>query len=76
LPRLAFARRLSALDSLISGPYACDPPRVVGVSSLRGHNLLALGDFNIDRIGDPLFEAFTSTGLTPPADDLEAGSNR
>ena len=33
-----------------------------------GHNLLALGDFNIDRAGDPLFEAFTSTGLTPPAE--------
>jgi exonuclease III len=31
-----------------------------------GHNLLTLGDFNIDRAGDPLFEAFTSTGLTPP----------
>ncbi len=31
-----------------------------------GHNLLALGDFNIDRAGDPLFEAFTSTGLAPP----------
>jgi endonuclease/exonuclease/phosphatase family metal-dependent hydrolase len=31
-----------------------------------GHNLLALGDFNIDRAGDPLFQAFTSTGLTPP----------
>ena len=30
--------------------------------------LLALGDFNIDRAGDPLFEAFTSTGLTPPAE--------
>ncbi|MYT03197.1 MULTISPECIES: endonuclease [Streptomyces] len=29
------------------------------------HNLVALGDFNIDRVGDPLFEAFTSTGLTP-----------
>lgn len=29
------------------------------------HNLIALGDFNIDRHGDPLFEAFTSTGLTP-----------
>ena len=33
-----------------------------------GNNLLALGDFNIDRAGDPLFEAFTSTGLTPPAE--------
>lgn len=32
-----------------------------------GHNLLALGDFNIDRQGDPLYDAFTSTGLTPPA---------
>jgi endonuclease/exonuclease/phosphatase family metal-dependent hydrolase len=29
------------------------------------HNLIALGDFNIDRTGDPLFEAFTSTGLVP-----------
>lgn len=29
------------------------------------HNVIALGDFNIDRAGDPLFEAFTSTGLTP-----------
>ena len=28
-------------------------------------NLIALGDFNIDRRGDPLFEAFTSTGLEP-----------
>jgi endonuclease/exonuclease/phosphatase family metal-dependent hydrolase len=31
-----------------------------------GHNLLALGDFNIDRRGDALYEAFTSTGLRPP----------
>jgi len=31
-----------------------------------GHNLIALGDFNIDRAGDPLFEAFTSTGLAAP----------
>lgn len=31
-----------------------------------GHNLIALGDFNIDRAGDPLFEAFTSTGLGSP----------
>ncbi len=31
-----------------------------------GHNLIALGDFNLDRIGDPNFEAFTSTGLRPP----------
>lgn len=32
------------------------------------HDLIALGDFNIDRIGDPLYQAFTSTGLfTPPA---------
>ena len=27
------------------------------------HNLIALGDFNIDRKGDPLYDAFTSTGL-------------
>ena len=29
------------------------------------HNLIALGDFNIDRSGDPLYDAFTSTGLEP-----------
>jgi endonuclease/exonuclease/phosphatase family metal-dependent hydrolase len=28
-------------------------------------NLIALGDFNIDRRGDPLFEAFTSSGIQP-----------
>ena len=32
-----------------------------------GHNLIALGDFNIDRAGDQLYAAFTSTGLTIPA---------
>ena len=32
------------------------------------HNLLVLGDFNLDRTGDPLFEAFVSTGLWPPAE--------
>lgn len=30
------------------------------------HNLIALGDFNIDRKGDPLYDAFTSTGLHTP----------
>jgi hypothetical protein len=30
-------------------------------------NLIALGDFNIDRAGDPLHQAFTSTGLAAPA---------
>lgn len=35
--------------------------------SNRGHhNLLCMGDFNIDRAGDALFDAFTSTGLTVP----------
>jgi endonuclease/exonuclease/phosphatase family metal-dependent hydrolase len=29
------------------------------------HNVIALGDFNIE--GDDLFKAFTSTGLSPPA---------
>ncbi len=28
------------------------------------HNLLTLGDFNIDRTGSPLYDAFVSTGLT------------
>lgn len=35
------------------------------------HNLLVLGDFNIDRHGSELWQAFTSTGLTVP-DDLHA----
>jgi hypothetical protein len=30
-------------------------------------NLLVLGDFNLDRLGNPLYEAFVSTGLWPPA---------
>ncbi len=32
------------------------------------HNLIALGDFNIDRHRDRLYQAFTSTGLTVPPD--------
>jgi hypothetical protein len=32
-----------------------------------GANLIALGDINIDRHGDPLYQAFTATGLRPPA---------
>lgn len=31
-----------------------------------GQNLIALGDFNIDRKDDAAFRAFTSTGLHPP----------
>lgn len=31
------------------------------------HNLIALGDFNIDRNDDPLYQAFTSTGLRTPS---------
>jgi endonuclease/exonuclease/phosphatase family metal-dependent hydrolase len=30
------------------------------------HNLLCLGDFNIDRAGSPLYDAFTRDGLTIP----------
>jgi len=49
----AIARRLSGFASEVAN---------------WGHNLIGLGDFNIDRAGDPLFEAFTSTGLgAPPA---------
>lgn len=32
------------------------------------HNLIALGDFNIDRKGDALHDVFVSTGLDIPAD--------
>ncbi len=31
-------------------------------------NLLVLGDFNLDRLSNPLYQAFTSTGLWPPAE--------
>jgi hypothetical protein len=31
-------------------------------------NLICLGDFNVDRKGDPNYEALTSTGLRPPAE--------
>jgi endonuclease/exonuclease/phosphatase family metal-dependent hydrolase len=31
-------------------------------------NLIALGDFNIDREDDPNYQALTSTGLRPPAE--------
>lgn len=36
------------------------------------HNLIALGDFNIDRKGDALHGAFVSTGLDIPVDLQEA----
>jgi endonuclease/exonuclease/phosphatase family metal-dependent hydrolase len=35
------------------------------------HNMLTLGDFNIERRGDELWQAFTSTGLAVP-DELQA----
>jgi endonuclease/exonuclease/phosphatase family metal-dependent hydrolase len=35
-------------------------------------NMIALGDFNIDRRSDPNWEAFISRGLTPPAELLDA----
>ncbi|MFC9895008.1 endonuclease/exonuclease/phosphatase family protein [Nocardia sp. NPDC127579] len=31
-------------------------------------NLFVLGDFNLDRLGDPLFDAFVSTGLWAPTE--------
>lgn len=38
-----------------------------GINSWH-HNLIVLGDFNIDRQGDPLYDAFTSTGIAAPGD--------
>ncbi len=35
------------------------------------HNLIVLGDFNIDRMGDELYEAFIARGLTVPDSLLE-----
>jgi endonuclease/exonuclease/phosphatase family metal-dependent hydrolase len=31
-------------------------------------NLLVLGDFNLDRLGNPLHQAFASTGLWAPSE--------
>ncbi|MDA0733500.1 MAG: endonuclease/exonuclease/phosphatase family protein [Chloroflexi bacterium] len=36
------------------------------------HNFIALGDFNIDRHGDDLYDAFTSSGLYIPEDMNQA----
>ena len=36
--------------------------------NIWGRNLIALGDFNIDRHGDKLYDAFVSTGLYVPDD--------
>jgi endonuclease/exonuclease/phosphatase family metal-dependent hydrolase len=33
-----------------------------------GQNLIVLGDFNIDRVEDAAYQAFTSTGLRPPGE--------
>jgi endonuclease/exonuclease/phosphatase family metal-dependent hydrolase len=40
--------------------------RRAGDADEFNRNLIALGDFNIDRLGDPLWEAFASTGLGAP----------
>lgn len=37
-----------------------------GNANIYHHNLIVLGDFNIDRKDDPLYRAFVSTGLTVP----------
>lgn len=37
-----------------------------GQANSYGQNFIALGDFNIDRHGDALWQAFTSSGLTVP----------
>jgi hypothetical protein len=59
-----------------------DGPAAVGGHRWRGvvrrdwdQNLIALGDFNIDRQDDPLYQAFTSTGLTPAAAAGRAQAN-
>jgi len=36
-----------------------------GGADAFGDNLLTLGDFNIDRLDDPLYQAFVATGLRP-----------
>ncbi len=34
-------------------------------------NMICLGDFNVDRAGDPQYQAFTSTGLKPAPDHID-----
>jgi endonuclease/exonuclease/phosphatase family metal-dependent hydrolase len=42
-----------------------------GDSDEFNRNMIALGDFNIDRRDDPNWQAFTDTGLTPPYELLD-----
>jgi endonuclease/exonuclease/phosphatase family metal-dependent hydrolase len=35
-----------------------------------GDNLMTLGDFNIDRVNDPLYQAFVATGLQPAPEHI------
>jgi endonuclease/exonuclease/phosphatase family metal-dependent hydrolase len=70
---------LVTLHVLYGGDAAARKPEIKAIASWMAewaaeinewqHNLIALGDFNIDRQDDELFQAFTSTGLTTP-DDL------
>jgi len=41
----------------------------------NNHNLITLGDFNIDREGDDLYNAFISTGLKVPKDLPRSSKN-
>ena len=66
-PRHA-ARPLRRRDSRAPPSCARSPAGSPAGRSRSGswnQNLIALGDFNIDRRGDPLFDAFTSTGIQP-----------
>ncbi len=68
---------LTAHIAFGTGPATADRvPELAGIaqwmaawaaeSSRWHHNLLVLGDFNVDRSGSPLWQAFTSTGLVVP----------
>ena len=55
--------RLQELDAIAKWVQ-----RWAGQERAWSHDLLVLGDFNIDRAGDELYEAFVSTGLTVAPD--------
>ncbi|MCU1533091.1 MAG: hypothetical protein JWO49_2662 [Arthrobacter sp.] len=64
-PPAAVTEDLDRLRTVLkwSIPAKADSNLLVGTRNIR-----ALGDFNLDRIGEPLYEAFIATGLWPPTE--------
>jgi len=55
------AQRLTEIIDIVPGP-----PDGAGDGGERNDDLMMLGDFNIDRINDPAYQALVATGLFRP----------